>query len=376
MKAKYRKLAVVVDTFPKWSERFIARELQELKRRGVDFTVFHFKQGTLPFGDDSEWEGLLNRSRLLPLSYGTIPIINRDVNSTTKAAGELERIVLNEGFEHIHSHFANVPSSVGRFAAMGANVPYSISVHARDLFVEARELDAKIADASHIFTCHCRALEFLKARGATRVTCMHHGLPLDRFPFTDHGESERSKPKFIAVCRFVEKKGLQYVIEAMSDPRMSGSGAELELIGDGPEQKSLEKLVRKMNLESRIRFTPPMGSLELLTVFQTATALVAPYETAGDGDADGIPNVILEAFAAGLPVIGTGAGSLPEILTPETGTVVPERNFRLLAEAMAAAHRNIVPRKVAAARQLVERDFDIQKNLTPLLERISLKSAC
>jgi len=157
---------------------------------------------------------------------------------------------------------------------------------------------------------------------------------------------------------------------------MSGSGAELELIGDGPEQKSLEKLVRKMNLDSRIRVSPPMGSLELMTVFQTATALVAPYETAADGDADGIPNVILEAFAAGLPVIGTTAGSLSEILTPETGTVVPERNIRLLAEAMAAARRNIVPARVAAARQLVEQDFDIRKNLTPLLELFSAKSSC
>ena len=86
--------------------------------------------------------------------------------------------------------------------------------------------------------------------------------------------------------------------------------------------------------------------------------------------------MILEAFAAGLPVIGTTAGSLSEVLTPETGTVVLERNTRALTEAMVACGSKFTPGKVAAARQLVEREFDIRKNIAPLLALLTLKSSC
>ena len=376
MEPAYKKLAVVVDTFPKWSERFIARELQELLRRGVDLTVFHFKPGTLPFANDPEWNGLLSRGRVLPLSFGTIPLVNIDVVSTHKSANCLEDILENERFQHVHAHFANTPSTVAWTACLFSKIPFSMSVHARDLFVDAMDLDKKISDAVRIFTCHGRASEYLQARGATQITCMHHGLPLERFPFTARAEKASGSPRFISVCRFVKKKGLQHAIEAMRDPRLAETGAELELIGDGPEQKSLEKLVKKAKLEARVRFSPPKSSPELLSVFRTATALIAPYETAADGDADGIPNVILEAFAAGLPVIGTTAGSLTEVLTPETGTVVLERNARALTEAMVAAGCKFTPGKVAAARALVERDFDIRKNIAPLLELLTLKSSC
>ncbi|MGD0094554.1 MAG: glycosyltransferase, partial [Planctomycetota bacterium] len=92
----------------------------------------------------------------------------------------------------------------------------------------------------------------------------------------------------------------------------------------------------------------------------------------GDGDADGVPNVVLEAFALGAPVLGTDAGALGEILTPQTGTLVPQNDPAALAGELAAFldSPRAASRKTRSARELVEWEFDIRKNIEPLLELV------
>jgi colanic acid/amylovoran biosynthesis glycosyltransferase len=367
METRFRKLAVVVDTFPRWSERFIARELAELQRCGVDFSVFCLKAGTLPSESDTDWDGLIERRVVLPsciASLGGLEVLAASQKCASKLAGLLK----DQKFQHLHAHFASLPTTIGLNAATLTGLPFSMSVHARDLFVDAEDLDEKIAEAERIFTCHGRATEFLAARGAKNVVCMHHGLPLERFPYLKHVEIAR-QPLFIAVGRFVPKKGLAHAIEALADPRLANADARLALIGEGPEEKRLKRLAAKLKVDARVQFLPPQSSTELHATFKSAAALIAPYETAPDGDADGIPNVILEAFALGLPVIGTGAGGLSEVLTPETGTVVPEKNAPALANALAEfIATGAASGRAFAARKRVERDFDIRQNIAPLLE--------
>ena len=371
MGQRFRKLAVVVDTFPRWSERFIARELAELQRRGVDFSVFCLKAGAAPSPGETEWDGLLERRVVLPSCVVSLPL-GITLSPSTKCANSLAQLLQEGRYEHVHAHFASTPSTVGHGAVLKAKLPFSMSVHARDLFVEAQELESKLKDATRVFTCHRRATDFLAAKGAASVVCMHHGLPLERYPFS--ARTELARPlHFIAVGRFVPKKGLAYAIEAMADAQLAGTDARLTLIGEGSEQSRLERLAKKLNVYGRVRFLPPQTSAELITTCGNATALVAPFVTAPDGDADGISNVILEAFALGLPVIGTAAGGLSELLTPETGTVVVEKSSAALAGAMAEFHARGAPAgRALAARKRVETAFDIRQNIAPLLELLEI----
>ena len=414
----YKRLAIVVDTFPRWSERFIARELSELRRRGVELSVFCLKAGTAPVENDREWAGLIERRVVLPACLlpsmpgrreGRYELARKALGPFFRRLGcatKLAELLRAGRFEHVHAHFASLPSTLAWLAACGdpspltplpqgewgtgSAIPFSMSVHARDLFVDAQLLHEKLLDCVNVFACHARAAEFLKPRDTSKVVLMHHGLPLEQFPYEPRTHAAKDAPEFLAAGRFVPKKGLQYAVEAMADARLAARNVRLVLMGEGPEQKKLERRVKALELDESVRFVPPGDAAAMRNEFRRATALLAPFEAAGDGDADGIPNIILEAFALGVPVIGSNAGSLCDVLTPKTGMVVDGLGQHpavsssnppavsssnpptALADALcefidAGPHVN----QLRAARKLVERDFDIRKNIEPMLKLLA-----
>ncbi|MFH0939511.1 MAG: glycosyltransferase family 4 protein [Planctomycetota bacterium] len=365
------KLAIVVDTFPCWSERFIAREVAELRRRGVDLTVFCLNAGHLTNENDHDWTDLLKNRIVLPSRFFKIFRV------------ATLRKLLRGNFQHVHAHFASLPSTLAWRAAMAEKISFSMSVHARDLWVESQMLRQKIADATCVFACHTQSYEYLVkiAPHAEKVVLMRHGLPLNQFPFTPRLMLKKNKTmRFLAAGRFVPKKGFNELIEALALPTFAEKKFVLTLLGDGPKRKKLAAQIKQRNLEKKIVIQPPAGGSELREIFNQADAFLAPYQQAPDGDSDGVPNVVLEAFALGLPVIGTSAGGLKEVLTLETGYVVTAEKIAALGKTAALANAILeflaAPEKAlaktTAARALVEREYDIRKNITPLLELVEI----
>jgi glycosyltransferase involved in cell wall biosynthesis len=369
-----RKLAVVVDTFPRWSERFIARELTELLRRGVDLTVFCFKELEGNAAGDEDWHGLIERRVLLP--RGLIPsfLTQRwvvDVAHIRRAAALADH-VREDGFGHIHAHFASLPSTVAMLASEETGVPFSFSAHARDLFASPELLREKMDQCACVFTCHARGQDYLQRNfgGGDRVRLMRHGLPLERFPFLERTRDQRGAPlRILAAGRFVQKKGFDDALAALAHPALAQRDCVLHILGDGTGEYNLRERAASLGIEARVCFDYPRFGRELRQRFDAAGLFIAPYKQAPDGDVDGVPNVIIEAFAVGLPVIGTDAGSLPEVLTAETGTVVPQNDPAALAEAIAAFLDDPGPAlaKTHAARALVEREYDIRTNIGPFV---------
>jgi len=383
-----KRLAVIVDTFPRWSERFIARELKELLRRGADFSVFCLKAGE-PLPDDRDWDGLLGRRVVLPSGLlaerarASTPTVQqrwkearrllglRGYKTLARAASLRDRL-LEGGFDHVHAHFANLPSTLGWLAALDVKLPFSFAVHARDLFVEPQLLEQKLTDCVGVFVCHARAQEYLAARTAQkdRVRLMHHGLPLEQYP----RRLELGGPGLgiVAAGRLVPKKGFDILLDAAARLARAGRLFALMLLGDGPERGKLLAKIRALRLEGQVVLKKPVGGAELRDILNGADLFAAPYRTASDGDSDGVPNAVLEAFALGAPVIGTDAGGLSEILTPRTGTVVPQNDVAALTQALAEfleAPRAAL-QKTGAARRLVEADYDIRRNIEPLWELV------
>ena len=402
----------MVDTFPRWSERFIARELSELLRRGVDFDIFCLKAGRLPTAQDSDWDGLIARRIVLPSIcsartmasaladmpnlraklYKKVPVeISRELGLVDllklARAHALEEALIRGGYDHVHAHFAGLTSSVAWLASKAARLPLSISVHARDLFVEPQLLAQKLADSARVFTCHEYARKHLsekmlgqaqeqgqsQADLQKKIVLMRHGVPLEQFPYAP-AQALNQKGKtvhLLAAGRFVPKKGFEDLIEAMQQPALAGRKIVLTLLGEGPGFKALRARIDRPN-KRRIVFREPEGGQELRRIFEHASLFVAPYRAASDGDVDGVPNVVLEAFALGLPVIGTSAGGLGEVLREDTGTVVPSNNPVALADAIAAYldSAKSALAKTRAARKLVERDYNIRKNIGPLIEML------
>jgi glycosyltransferase involved in cell wall biosynthesis len=381
-----KKLAVVVDTFPRWSERFIARELRELLRQQVDLTVFCLKAGTLP-QEDPEWDGLIERRVVLPsclIPGGAKSTDSAETRQRIQAVKDLLGIragsrigcaqkfgtLLHEGkFRHVHAHFASLPSTMGWLAAGLAGIPFSMSAHARDVFVEPQLLKEKCADATAVFTCHARAQELLQTM-TSKATLMPHGLPLDSFPFKNRIVRRKSTVRVIAAGRFVPKKGFATLLDAVAQPFLKEKDFQLRLIGEGPEESRIHKRIKSLSLQDKVSLIAPLYGAALRDEFNAADLLIAPYQQASDGDVDGVPNIVLEAFARGVPVIGTDAGSLGEVLTPATGTVVPAGDSAALAQAIASFIEDSVDSlaRVGEARQMIEDRYDIRRNIGPLIK--------
>jgi colanic acid/amylovoran biosynthesis glycosyltransferase len=201
------------------------------------------------------------------------------------------------------------------------------------------------------------------ARGfpAERIVTHHIGIDLDRFRA---GEPEPGL--ILHVGRLVEKKGATVLLDAMG--RLPE--ARLVIIGDGPLRDALER--RATGLGDRIRFLGALPPTEVAAWMGRAWLLAAPSVTAADGDAEGLPTVIVEAAAASLPAVGTHHSGIPEaIVDGETGFVVPERDPDALAERIARllGSAELRHRMGAAARALAERKFDLRRQ-TALLEEL------
>jgi glycosyltransferase involved in cell wall biosynthesis len=397
------RVAVVVDTFPRWSERFIARELNELVRRGIDLTIFAMRKGTLPPGEDHEWDSLLERVRLLPSvpspktmasAVKAVPNLRKkdarrrllDVQRELGPAGVVRAApghvlgawCLEGKFTHIYAHFANWPSTLGWLASHDAGLPLLISVHARDLFVEAQVLEAKVRDARAIFACSKMAFERVRQvpGGDAKAILMPHGLPLDLFEFNDPAArlgKKNARAELLAAGRFVPKKGFGDLLDALAHPELAKRNLTLTLLGDGPERKTLDREVARRGLMDKVQLRPPESGPNLRRLLASASAFVAPYRAADDGDRDGIPNILLEAFACGTPVVGTDAGGLPEILDATTGRVGHSGDGHALAKAIAETldDPDGASTRAKAARTRIEERHDIKKCIEPLVNQLS-----
>jgi len=205
------------------------------------------------------------------------------------------------------------------------------------------------------------------ARGypETRTLTHFNGVDLDRFR---PNQTPAESGLILHVGRLVEKKGTKVLLEAL---RMNAlTGARLVIIGDGPLRRALERQARELG--DRVRFLGALPSDEIANWMRRASVLAAPSVTAPDGDAEGLPHVIVEAAASGLPVVGTMHSGIPEAIDDAvTGFLVPEGDAEALGMRLADILGSEQLRRDlgAAARRLAERKFDRQM-LTQRLEAI------
>jgi colanic acid/amylovoran biosynthesis glycosyltransferase len=203
------------------------------------------------------------------------------------------------------------------------------------------------------------------ARGFPEARTLTHynGVDLDRF---QPDVTPREPGLVLHVGRLVEKKGTTVLIEAVAGI----ADAKLAIIGDGPLRTSLERQSRELG--DRVRFLGEQPSDEVAQWMRRASVLAAPSLTATDGDAEGLPNVVVEAAASGLPVVGTIHSGIPEAVEDgATGFLVPEGNAEALAARLAEllGWESLRREMGVAARRLAERKFSRQM-LTARLEAI------
>jgi colanic acid/amylovoran biosynthesis glycosyltransferase len=206
------------------------------------------------------------------------------------------------------------------------------------------------------------------ARGfpESRLVTHYNGVDLDVFQPAPEPPTERV---VLHIGRLVEKKGTALLIDAFARVAEENTDATLLIVGDGPLRGTLER--QAAPLAGRVRFLGHSPPEELTALMRGAWLLVAPSLTARDGDSEGLPNVVVEAAASGVPVVASAHAGIPEAVEHEaTGLIVPEGEVAALAEALRTllASSDLQRSYALAGRKLAETRFDARRQAERLEE--------
>ena len=394
-------LGYVVSTWPRLSQTFVLNEILALERRGLPVRIFSVKD---PGGEPTHATLANVRAPVAYLSFRrrrrTVLAANariaracpgRYVGTLLRAlrygqraimrcffqAGYLAELVRRDPVDHLHAHFATAPALVAMFAHDLVRIPYTFTAHARDIYVDTPPalLRAEAQRARAVITCTEYNRQYLShqigSAASDKLRCIYHGLDLSQFQFTWPRTLDPEPPVILSVGRLVEKKGLGHLIMAAEILRRRGHSFEVEIIGSGPQHRTLEEQVTRLGLNDRVKLAGAQSHDVVCRAYQRAAVFALPCVVAGDGDRDGIPNVLLEAMGSGIPVVSTPVSGIPELIESErNGLLVPPEDPARLADALERllTSAELRERLGRAARAEIEAHFSIDGSSTQLLE--------
>jgi glycosyltransferase involved in cell wall biosynthesis len=392
------RVAYVVRSWPRLSQTFIVNEVVALEQLGLDLAIFSMSRPDEPLAAPQAERvrapvrylgtlmGPLNRVRAhvrlaaaTPRRYAAaLAFVARNrhlsVGYSTASrwrcfdyAVELAGVARADAaagrpLAQIHAHFAHDPALVGLLAQRLTGVPFSLTAHARDLYgIPAKALAARARDASAVVTCCQANADYLAAFvESDRLHLVHHGVDLESFrPCLSTAGGE--PPLILSVGRLVEKKGFPELLHACALLAQGGHRFRCVIYGEGPMGDALATLRDELGLREAVALAGPRSPQELVAIFQSADVFALTPFVAANGDRDGVPNVLVEAMACGIPVVSTQVGGIPELVRHgENGLLAAPQDV-----AAAAAHLarllddpGLRRRLGAAARSTVEADFD------------------
>jgi glycosyltransferase involved in cell wall biosynthesis len=279
------------------------------------------------------------------------------------------------GIRHLHAHFAHDPTLVALLTAIIAEVPFTFTAHARDLYqVPAVLLRDRVERAHQVVTC-CRAnvdyLGTVAPHATGKVRLIYHGVDLAEFrPLERAARSGGSDPPvIISVGRLVQKKGFSVLLAACRRLQDSGRRLRCVLYGDGPLQQELETEIRRLGLVGQVTLAGARTRRELVTCLQEADVFALTPCITEDGDRDGVPNVLVEAMACGVPVVSTTVGGIPELVRHDVnGLLAPPADVETITGHLAALldDGGLRARLGRAARATVVERFDLRSAATQL----------
>lgn len=282
----------------------------------------------------------------------------------------------------IHAQFG-LSGSLALPLARSLKVP--LIVHFRGADATVKDEYARRASINHwVYFQRREALKresrlFITVSKFIKEKLLEQGFPAHKIMVHYHGvDTEIFKadatvprePVVLFVGRLTEKKGCEYLIQAMAMVQAKMPEVELVLIGDGPLRQSLEAMATKMLTKYKFLGVQPRAVVQ--SWMNRSRILAAPSVTASQGDSEGLPNVVVEAQAMNLPVVSTVHAGIPEaVVHGETGFLAPERDYKQLGEDMLCLLQNneLWQRFSVSGRDRVQKFFN-RRQQTRVLENI------
>ena len=387
---------MLVRRFPKLSETFILNQINglidaghevDIYAGGSDETVAHEQVHRYDLLARTRYPDIpddrLRRAALVPRVLLGTGLWRRprvlagalDVASHGRSAASLSLLytaamfVDRPPYDVIHCQFGTLAETAVALVDMGATRGrVVVALRGSDLTMPEVTSDyPAVFERCSLLLPVCEAFgRLLEDMGCERETIRVHrsGIELERFPFEERHRSAGSPTHLVSVARLEEKKGLEVAIDALARVAERGRSVRYTIVGDGSLRESLERRIEARGVGDLARLAGHLPQHEVVELLKTAHVLVAPSVTASNGDQEGIPNVLKEAMAMGMPVVSTWHSGIPELVEDGvSGFLVPERDDLALADRICQLidRPDAWPAMGAAGRTRVERDYDIRQ---------------
>ena len=389
------KIAFIVSRFPSLSQTFILNQITGLIDRGHEVDIYATKPDSNPkvhpdvtkynllartyyFHDMSQDKFQFRKDiiGLLTKFYYRKPenllkagaLIKHKAN--TKIFSAIIPFLDKRPYDIIHCHFG--PNGI--FGVMLRDVGITggkvvTTFHGQDISAYVKKYGNNVYDTLFrkgdlFLPISERWRNKLVELGCNKQKIVVHRMGIDtrRFSFSPRKLSEDNIVRFLTICRFVEKKGVDYAIRAVAQVLRKYPNIEYNIAGDGPLKNRMEDLVGELNIANKVKLLGWKQQEEIVTLLNDADILIAPSITGNDGDQEGIPVVLMEALAQGIPVLSTQHSGIPEVVQDgKSGFLVPERDVDALAEKLVffIEHPESWTKMGQAGREYVEKCYNI-----------------
>jgi glycosyltransferase involved in cell wall biosynthesis len=399
-------VAYLVSRYPAVSHTFVLREVLALRRRGVDVHTVSMRRASddelLSAADRDEAARTFN---VLPAS--TPKVLSAHLAAFARSPGAYlrtlglalslrapgaraalwqlfyfgEAVIVwrhchRQGIRHLHAHLANVAADVALLATAYANAreaqrpwSWSFTMHGPTEFydVEMHRLPEKVRDAGYVVCisdfARSQLMGMVDQSHWRKLHVVHCGV--DENEFAPVGPNAGGGVRILTVGRLVSVKGHAVLLRALAELRKRGVDAMAEIVGGGPEREPLERLAADLGLGEAAKFHGAVGQDEIRDVYARATLFCLP------SFAEGVPVVLMEAMAMGLPVVSCAVMGIPELVEDDrSGLLVPPGREDLLADALERLARDeeLRRRLGEGGREKVLREFSLDDSAAQLAD--------
>jgi len=392
------RLAYLVSRFPTLSETFVIREVLEVQRLGHEVQVYSLKGGSDSGYDRAAeetvratqyspflWSGPLLWANLKaaavhPIRYwGTLGYLLfhgiRQPLECVKGLVTFPKVVYygalmaSRGVEHVHAHFANVPTLAALVIRRIWGIPYSFVGHGlHDLFDFRTMLRNKVRHARFAVLIseynRQHVVRDCDPADAAKLHVVRTGTDVERLSRVPR---QPEKGLLVTVARLSAEKGLTYMVEALSLLRQRGVRARWSVAGEGAERGALEAKVRELGLGGEVTLWGAIAAEEVAPLVARAEVFVLPSLF------EGLPVTLMEAMALRVPVVSTAITGIPELVRDgRTGLLAQPRDPTGLADAIERLLKDpeLAGRLAENGYRLVREEFDLRRNARRVVDLI------
>jgi len=427
------RVGYILRSYPRLSQTFVVNEVRALEKLGVQIHIFAVThphealvqpqvaevQAPVDYLEVAQqrrwwvivWEHLL-MALLSPYRYFSTlaylcrhPEFDEGYTTSSRAVAFLQAVYLARlirhkeqplgGIDHLHAHFAHDPTLLAQLAHRLTGISYTFTAHARDIYqIPIAALAERIKQASAVITCCATNVDYLKTATAAaqhnKLRVIHNGINLDEFqprgeawggrgvggtgsasPLFPYPPTPLPPPLILSASRLEEKKGFPDLLHACAQLKQQGHQFRCVIYGDGSLRTELGEMIQQLDLRNHVTLAGACTQQELRRIMPQADIFaLTPFVTA-DGDRDGVPTVLAEAMACGVPVVSTTVAGIPELVTHDyNGLLTAPHDIENVTSALAALLNNEAKRRQLGngARNTVIQHFDLRAGAQQLAQ--------